>query len=103
MLWAVAAFTLLVLNGAFLYGLIFVPGAMQEAMENPISAAFMFEAAVLVGLLAYLVSRWEVGRLSWKWLVGLSILGGLAFALPAVILWPSKTDEGRDSRVEPVK
>lgn len=87
-LWAVAIIGLLGLNGAFLYGLLFIPNAMTEAMQNPISLAFMVEAGLLTGLLAYLMTRWNVGRLSWRWLIVLSLLGGLAFAIPIVILWP---------------
>lgn len=89
-LWTVAVVGLVGLNGAFLYGTFFQPGALAEAMANPVSAAFMAEAWILVGLLAYLLSRWGVGRLGWPWLVVLSLLGGLAFALPVVILWPGK-------------
>ena len=87
-LWAIAIIGLLGLNGAFLYGVLFIPNAMADAMQNPISLAFMFEAVLRVGMLAYLMTRWKVGRLSWRWLVALSLLGGLAFAIPIVVLWP---------------
>lgn len=89
-LWTVAVVGAVGLNGAFVYGVFFQPGALAEAMANPVSLAFMAEAWVLVGLLAYLLTRWGVGRLGWGWFVLLSFLGGIAFALPVVLLWPGK-------------
>ncbi len=87
-LWTLAVFGFLAVNGAFVYGL-FRPSAFAEAMTNPIALAFMGEALVLVGVLAYLVTKWRVGRMSWRWFVSLSLLGSMAFALPVVLLWPS--------------
>ena len=88
-LWSLAVIGFVVVNGAFLYG-IFRPGALQEAMANPVALAFMIEAALLMGALAYLLTRWRVNRLSWVWFVLLSLLGSMAFALPIVLLWPRK-------------
>jgi len=87
-LWAIAIIGLLGLNAAFLPGVLFISSAMAEAMQNPLSLPSMFEAVLLVGLLAYLMVRGNVGGLSWTWLVTLSLLGGLAFAIPVVVLWP---------------
>ena len=75
------------LNGVFLYAMTARPELVREALANPVALAFVLEAFVLVGLLAYLLGRWGVARLSWVWFVGLSIIGGIAFALPVVILW----------------
>ncbi len=87
-LWTLAVFGFVTVNGAFVYGL-FQPGALAEAMANPIALAFQLEAMVLVGVFAYLLSRWGVSRLSWRWFVILSLLGSIAFALPVVLLWKS--------------
>ncbi len=87
-LWTLAVFGFLTVNGAFVYGL-FRPGALAEAMSNPIAMAFMGEALVLVGVIAYLLTKWRVSRMSWRWFVILSLLGSMAFALPVVLLWPS--------------
>ena len=84
-LLGILGFTLV--NGAFFYGLIFQPDAMVNALTNPISAAFMLESFVLVGVFAYLFERWGVSRLSWKWFVGLSLAGSMAFAIPVVLLF----------------
>jgi hypothetical protein len=74
-------------NGAFVYGLIFQPGVLTAALSNPIAAAFMIEAFVMVGLPAYLFGKWEASRLSWGWFVALSLLGGVAFAVPVALVW----------------
>jgi hypothetical protein len=91
-LWAVAVFGFVGVNGAFVYALLVRPDALAAAMANPIAAAFMVEALLLVGVLAYLLGRWGVSRLSWVWFVLLSLVGSLACALPVVLLWP----RGRD-------
>lgn len=99
-LWAVAALGFLGVNGLFLYGALFVPGALSDAMTNPVSMAFLAEATILLALLAYLLTKWRVSRLSWIWFVVLSALGSIAFALPAVLLWPSagyRDERGRPS------
>lgn len=87
-LWAVAALGFLGVNGTFLYGFFFVPGATAEALTNPVSLAFLVEATILLVLLAYLLGKWGVSRLGWIWFVLLSLVGSIAFALPAVLLWP---------------
>src|SRR5687767_13837857 len=84
------AVSLLGLNVAFLYGVFAAPGALQAALKNPIALAFMLEAFLLVALLAYLLKKWEVTRLSWPMFVLLSLAGGIAFALPVVLLWRSR-------------
>jgi hypothetical protein len=89
-LWFLSLFNLILVNGAFLYGLFYRPAAMQAALSNPISAAFILEAFIMLGLLAYLFTRWGVSRLAWPWLVGLALLGGLAFAVPVVLLFPGR-------------
>ncbi len=96
-LWTLAVYGFFTVNGAFVYGL-FRPGALSEAMNNPIAMAFMGEALVLVGVLAYLVTKWRVGRMSWRWFVIFSLLGSMAFALPVVLLWPSGSPGSTASR-----
>jgi hypothetical protein len=81
-----AVLGLVAVNGAFLYGLA-RPEAMRDALTNPVSLAFVVEALLLTGLLAYLLRRWGVLRVAWGWLVALSLLGSLLFALPFVLLW----------------
>jgi len=88
-LWALAVVGLVGLNGAFLYGLVFRPDLLTSALTNPVAAAFIGEALLLTGAFAYLLEKWGVSRLSWGWFVALSLAGGIAFALPVVLLWKS--------------
>ena len=93
---ALAAFGFVALNGTFVYALIARPRALAEALANPVALAFIVEALVMVAVLAYLLARWKVSRRSWVWFVALSLIGGLAFALPVVLLWGERS--GDDSR-----
>ena len=87
-LWTLAVFAFLAVNEAFVYGLL-QPGALAAAMTNLLALALMGEALVLVGIIAYLLSKWRVNRMSRGWFVLLSLLGSIAFALPIVLLWRS--------------
>ena len=82
----IAIFCFSGLNGVFVYTLLWQPATITAALENPVSAVFMVESLLLVGVLAYLFSRWGVSRVHWGWFVFLSLLGGLAFSIPAVLL-----------------
>jgi predicted Na+-dependent transporter len=76
------------LNGLFVYGLLQRRGALVEALRNPIALAFIVEAFVVMGLLAWLFAKWQRNRLGWGWFVALCLVGGLAFGIPAVLLAP---------------
>jgi hypothetical protein len=84
---ALATFGFLAVNGAFIYGVVAVPGALGDALSNPISLAFLVEALVLCAALAYFLGRWGVARRSWRWFLFLALVGSTAFALPVVLLW----------------
>jgi hypothetical protein len=86
-LGALACIGFTVVNGAFFYGVLCRPGALSGALTNPISVAFLTEALLMLAALAYLLGKWGVSRLSWRWFLFLSILGSMAFALPVVLLW----------------
>ena len=88
-LWTLCAVGLGVVNGAFVWGLLH-PGAFREALTNPVALTFVVEALLLMGALAWLLGKWGVSRLSWRWFVALSLLGSMAFALPVVLLWPGR-------------
>jgi hypothetical protein len=90
-------FGFVAVNGAFVYGLLVQPDAMTAALTNPLAAAFIAEALVLVGVFAYLFERWGVSRLGWGWFVFLSLLGSMAFAIPIVLLFP-RSDAGRAAK-----
>lgn len=86
-------FGFVAVNGAFAYGLVCQPDALTSALTNPLAAAFIIEALVLVGVFAYLFERWGVSRLGWGWFVFLSLLGSMAFAIPVVLLFPRRDED----------
>ena len=86
-LWTLALIGVVGLNGAFVYGLVARPDALGSAITNPVAVAFIVEAMVLMGVLAYLLGKWRVSQVHWGWFVVLSLLGGIAFALPVALLW----------------
>ena len=86
-LWLLAVIGGVGLNGAFVYGMLARPGALGEAMANPIAAAFIAESLLLVGVLAWLLARLRLARKPWGWFVVFSLLGGIAFALPVMLMW----------------
>ena len=94
-LWLLGAGGLVGLNGAFVYGLIVSPGSLRAALSNPVAVAFILEALALVVVLAYLLGKWGLLRIRWGWFVVLSLLGGLAFALPVALLWRQPRDGNR--------
>lgn len=74
------------LNSLFIYGAI-RPSVLRGALTNPIALAFLAEAFLLVAALAYLLTKWRLSNVRWFSFVILSLLGGLAFALPVALLW----------------
>ncbi len=89
-LWFICLLGLLGPNGVFVYCVLFRWHDLPEALKNPVAAAFIFEAFVVMGLLAWLVRRFRIGVLSWVAFVMLSLVGGLAFSVPAFLLWRSR-------------
>lgn len=92
-LWLLASWGLLVVNGMFLYAMVWQPEALIRAIQNPLAAAFMLETVTLLGVLAYLLDKWKLGGLHWGWFVGLALFGSLAFALPFVLLSKCRKDQ----------
>jgi hypothetical protein len=93
-LWCLSLFSFFTINVAFLYALFFEPYTVVGALRNPVSAAFIVEAFLLMGALSYLLTKWGVSKLSWRWFVGLSLLGSMGFALPIVLLMPFGKPKG---------
>ena len=85
-LWSLAVVGFVGLNGAFVYTLLFDPELIRQAMRNPVSAAFIAEALLLVMVLAWLFHRWGTLRVGRGTFVALSLIGGLAFAIPVALL-----------------
>jgi len=86
-LCVLAVIGFIVVNGAFICGVFFRQKGIMDALNNPIAIAFILEAFILLGILAYFLTKWQILRLHWGWFVFLSLLGSIAFALPVALLW----------------
>ena len=85
-LLAIALFGLLVPNGLFVYWLVVELDGVQAVLDNHLAVAFILDAFLAVGLLAYLFAIEPPGPVRWPWFVLLSLLGGLGFGIP-FYLW----------------
>ena len=93
LLWDASGFGLLVINGVFLYFVIFKPELVGEAMGNLYSLVFMLEAFILLPLLCFLISIYKLRSPNWVGFLVLSLLGSLAFSIPfSVLLWTREKD-----------
>ena len=98
-LWTIAILGGIGLNGVFLDGVFIDPAMIAAAMGNWLALAFIAEALLLTGVLAYLLVKWQVTCLSRGWLVLLSLAGSLAFALPVAVLWRRGTERREVPRI----
>jgi len=85
-LGAVALFGLLGPNGVFLYYALLRPDEFWGALSNPVTLAFLTEAFVVMILLAVFLHVRPMGPWGWKSFVVMSLLGGLGFSIPALVL-----------------
>jgi hypothetical protein len=96
-LWAVAAASLVGLNGVFLYYAFARPDLLADALANPISLVFILEASVLTAFGAWAVMRAGLRRPGWGAFVVLSVVGSLAFSVPAFVLWHLRARTSADT------
>jgi hypothetical protein len=90
-LLAIALFGLIVPNGLFLYWLVYEYDGVMNVAQNKLALAFIMDAFLAMGLLAYYFARNPVGRFEWYWFIALSLLGGLGFSIP-LYWWLNKRD-----------
>jgi len=83
-------FGFFVVNGALAYGMLYQPDALTAAWTNPLAAAFMVEALVLVGVFALSV-RAVGGEPARVGLVrGTVVAGQHGLRNPRVLLFPKR-------------
>ena len=78
----ISLFGLFVPNGIFVYWLFTEFSSMNDVLNNKLALAFIIEAFVVLGLLAYWFGKNPIGKISWPWFVVFSLIGGLGFGLP---------------------
>ena len=81
-----ALFGLLGPNGVFLYYAFARRPEFVAAITHPVALALMIEAFLMVALLALWLARRPLGPWGWRSFVLLSLLGGLGFAAPMIVL-----------------
>ena len=78
----IALFGLIVPNGLFLYWALYEFDGLASVVQNKLALAFVIDAFLTVGLLAYYFAKNPIGKFKWYWFVVLSLVGGLVFSLP---------------------
>jgi hypothetical protein len=81
-LLSIAAFGLFIPNGMFFYYLFNQFHSMNEVMNDLLALAFIIDAFMATGLLAWFFAKHPQGKYSWKVFVALSLIGGLGFSIP---------------------
>jgi len=81
-----AALGLLVPNGVFVYCLLWESDQVRAALANPVSLVFIVEAFFLMFLVVWLLMRSRIRRPNGWMFLAMSLLGSLAFSVPAT-LW----------------
>lgn len=87
----IALFSLVVPNGLFLYWLLYEYDGLANLAQNKLALAFIMDAFLAMGLLAYSFARKPIGKIKWPWFIVLSLLGGLGFSLP-LYWWLNKRE-----------
>lgn len=90
-----ALFGLVVPNGLFLYWTVYEYNGLANVVQNKLATAFIIDAFLAMGLIAYSFARKPVGKVKWYWFVVLSLIGGLGFSLP-LYWWLNKTFDADD-------
>lgn len=84
-LLALAAFGFVVPNGLFVHQALTNPDALRAALANPIALTFIIEAFLLTGFFAWMIRRDGLRRPGWAAFVVMSLVGSLAFSVPAFL------------------
>jgi hypothetical protein len=72
-------------NGVFLYFAFFRGSEFLATMRDPVAIAFMADAFLVMGILAYYFAKISTGKKGLIFIV-LSLIGGLGFSVPAFLL-----------------
>lgn len=86
LLYVLAAIGGVGLNGVFLGYAFARPEVMMSALANPVSLVFVLEAFLMMGFLAWLIQRAGMQDPGWRLFIVLSLVGSLAFSVPAFLL-----------------
>lgn len=85
-LYLLAATGFFLLNGMFLYVLLFDQALLWQTLQNPLALVFILESFLLMFVLAYFLKKWNLSGISPKRFIVLSLLFSIACALPYALL-----------------
>ncbi len=85
-LGAVAAFGMLGPNAVFVYYALARRAEFMAAMRHPVGLSLLVDAMIAMALMAWAIAKYGKLRHGWQSFVGLSLLGGLVFSIPAFVL-----------------
>lgn len=86
LLWALSVVGFFGVNGVFLYCVLWRPATLEAALQNPISVVFIVEALLLTAFFAWGVRFANIENPGWGVFIVLSVVGSLAFSVPAFLL-----------------
>lgn len=90
LLLALAVSGLIVPNGIFIYYSLAAPALLHDALTNPVALVFIAEAFLLMFLFAWVIHRQGLRSPGWLAFIVLSLLGSLAFSVPAFLYLASR-------------
>jgi hypothetical protein len=73
-------------NGLFIYWMLHEYNGIAGVLQDKLALAFIADAFLALGILAYYFAKTPIGRVRWYWFVVLSLIGGLGFSVP-FYLW----------------
>lgn len=101
-LLALALFGLLVPNGIFIYCFATDPAAVRGVMTNPIALVFVAESFFLMFLFAWLIKTAGLKQPGGLAFVVMSLVGSMAFSIPAALYLWAKREKGSVGTGNPV-
>ena len=90
LLAGLALFGFIVPNGVFLYYAFMAPDVLKAALTNPVALVFIVEAFILLPIFAWLIHRQGYRSPGWFAFVVMSIIGSMAFSVPAFLYLVSR-------------
>jgi len=99
LLWGLSVVGFFGINGVFLYYALLHPTAMVSALQNPISAAFIVEALLMTAVFAWIVWLTGAEKPGYLWFIVLSVVGSLAFSVPAFLLLHMRKSDRKEDGV----
>ena len=81
----------------FLYWVVRDFTSVTAALHDRLALAFIADVFITLGVLAGYFAQFPPGRYKWPWLVGLSLLGTLAFGIAAYLWMNTRAERKADA------